>query len=241
MAMAGLKPLLLLQIFWLFATWIFVIIATAVIDWSKSVTLAYGIWRICNIDNDKNCASVKLSGQPAVKDCEGAWMATQAFSVISIIWTFFCLVIVIAMLIKPTLIKKSIVLLNICMIGINVLWTFLGWIMWLGVESRGHCIGDYTSRLGSSWFLQLFAMIFSMFAWFLAVLMFLKWKKSPKYYGSPAAAAAAPNKAGSGSGYKDPYYPYGPAPYSPYAGSPSYPAYGYPTPYTSPYIPTPYY
>lgn len=248
--MPGLKQLLALLTFWNLLAWIFVIIATAVTDWSKSSTAEYGIWRACSlVTTTKTCGNWDLTELPQYKDCEGALTATRAFSVLSIIFTTFCLCLSLALLAKTTLIKKTTVLILLCMTLVTNLWLFLGWIMYLGVNARGHCAAkDYDGHLGSSWFLQLFAWIFGLISIGLAGLIFMKWKKTPRFAGqAPYVPGPVPQGAPSASypQYKSPY-PSGPVPYYPTANkapySSSYPAPGSfgPTPNTSPYAPTPY-
>jgi hypothetical protein len=227
-----------------FSSWLFVIIATAITDWSKSHLREYGIWNVCDLSIDpKSCYKWDLTQNSSLKDCEGALTATRAFSVMSIIFTTFCMCISAALMAKPTIISKATVLLNLCMVVITNLWLFLGWIMYLGVEARGHCnFVDYGAHLGSSWFLQIFAWIIGILSVFLALLVFMKWKKAPRFAGQPpyvpGPAPAVPYGPTSSTypqydkappAAQVPYYP-GTAPYSGTG----------PTPNTSPYVPTPY-
>lgn len=247
-----------------FISWLFVIIATAITDWSKSSLRQYGIWDVCDFvfGGGKNCYNWDITESSALKTCEGSLTATRAFSVLSIIFVTFCLCISVALLAKPTLIKKTTVLVNLCMLLITNLWLFLGWIMYLGVEARGQCaFADYGTHLGSSWFLQIFAWIVGLISCILGVLIFLKWKKTPRFCGQPAyIPGPAPVPCGpcypqysSGSvPYNDPYAT-GPKPY--YPSAPQAAPVAYPPPYSSaysgvngptpntspsPYSPTPY-
>lgn len=222
-------------------SFIFVCIATAVIDWSKSSLRDYGIWQVCGTP----CSSWQLTEASALKDCEGALTATRAFSVLSIIFVAFCMCLSIALLAKPTLISKTTVLVNVCLVLITNLWLFLGWIMFLGVQARGQCaFKDYTTHLGSSWFLQLFAWIFELVAILVAITIFLKWKKTPRYAGQPPFVPGPVPYGPASNVYPQYKYPADPSKppsgTSPYAGGyPAPGAYG-PTPNVSPYVPTPY-
>eukprot|EP00667_Euglena_gracilis_P020090 EG_transcript_21657 len=239
-----LKLLLALEAWWQFAIFLFVVIATGITDWSKSPTREYGIWQTCS---GGNCGAWTTTDLSSLKDCEGSLTATRGFSVMSIICTSLALLLALALLLKPTLIKKSTVLILLCWVWTTNIWLLCGWIMYLGVQGRSQCaFGDNGTHLGSAWFLQIFAWVMSLFiAGPIAFLIFLKWKKTPRFAGQPPyvpgpTPGPGPIPYGPASGsypqYKAPY----PAPYSggygpaPYSG-----AFG-PTPNTSPYVPTPY-
>lgn len=238
----SLKLLLALEAWWQFAILLFVIIATGITDWSKSITRDYGIWQTCSGGTCNAWSTTDLTSQ---KDCEGSLTATRAFSVMSIICTGLAFLFALALLLKPTLIKKSTVLILLCWTWTTNIWLLCGWIMYLGVQGRNQCaFNDNGTHLGSSWFLQIFGWIMNFFlAGPIAFLIFLKWKKTPRFAGQPPyvpgpTPGPGPIPYGPASAnypqYKAPY----PAPYTgypaPYSG-----AFG-PTPNTSPYVPTPY-
>lgn len=225
----SLKILLFIEFFWILATLLFVIIATALKDWSKSGDGEYGIWRVCiynvstSCDQGDNWWHTEL---PELKDCEGAWIATQAFSVVSIIWTGFIFLFVIAMIGMASLITKANLLINICLNLCNFIWTLCGWVMWLGVDDRDICIyQDSDTHLGSCWFLQFFAWLFSIITFIISILLFLKWKKTPRFAGPPQFV---PGPQVAGGGFKGGAVPYFPEPYA------------YPPAYPSTYPPAPY-
>jgi len=242
---------------WLFFALLFVIIATAISDWAKSSTADYGIWQVCNYTSTTStvCGSWTLTGITTFKDCEGSVTATRAFSVLSIIFLVFCLFLTLALLFSPTLIKQATILVLLCLLVVTNIWLLCGWIMFLGVQARNMCaFYDLNTHLGSSWFLQLFAWIFGLVAIVLGVLIFSKWKKTPRFAGQPPyvpGPTPGPIPYGGPNAmypqYKSPY-PYGPVPYggaAPQGGAaPYYPGtYGGglgSTPVASPYQPTPY-
>jgi hypothetical protein len=241
-----LKLLLALEAWWQLAILLFVVIATAITDWSKSNIRGYGIWQTCTfLATGDVCSAWSTTDITAFKDCEGSLTATRGFNTMSIICTGIALLFTIALLVKPTLIKKATILFLVCWVWTTNIWLLCGWIMWLGVDDRDMCaFQDPGTHLGSGWFLQIFGWIMSLFlAGPIACLIFLKWKKTPRFAGQPPyvpgpTPGPGPIPYGPSSAaypqYKAPY----PAPYTgypaPYSG-----AFG-PTPNTSPYVPTPY-
>jgi hypothetical protein len=187
------KLLLLIELFLLLTILLFVVIATAITDWSKSDTTEYGVWEVCLRTNPKTCENFDHTENTNLKDCEGAWIATQAFSVLSIIFTGIHFLYAIVLLVKPSMIKMPTLYINFCLMFVNWIWLPCGWVMWLGVDNRAMCIyADAGTHLGSSWFLQIFAWLLSFGVLAIAAMMMMKWKKTPRFAG-PAAYVPGPN------------------------------------------------
>eukprot|EP00667_Euglena_gracilis_P017866 EG_transcript_18900 len=191
--MAHLRPLFgVLLVLHLIAL-IFVIIATAITDWSKSSLREYGIWRYCQPPESKsNCPEWTTTGNTLqrIRDCEGALVATRAFSVLSIIFVAVELIFPMLVLLWSRFLTSKLLKTYLCIVLTANLWLLVGWIMYLGVQARGQCIfADYDTHLGSSWFLQLFAWLIELLL-SLPLLLYIifKFRRLPRFPGPPSMA-----------------------------------------------------
>eukprot|EP00668_Euglena_longa_P001153 GGOE01001374.1.p1 GENE.GGOE01001374.1~~GGOE01001374.1.p1 ORF type:complete len:254 (-),score=60.69 GGOE01001374.1:383-1108(-) len=194
--MAHLRPLFAVLFFFHLAAWVFVIVATAVTDWSKSGVREYGIWRYCQPpDSKSSCPEWVTSGDKSerMKDCEGALLATRAFSVLSIFFVAVELFLAALVLLWSRFLSVKLLVAYLCILLTTNLWLLVGWIMYLGVQARGQCaFKDYGTHLGSSWFLQLFAWIVELLLSLpLLVFILLKFRKLPRFPG-PSSMAPGP-------------------------------------------------
>jgi hypothetical protein len=244
----GLKPLLGALLFFWFLAWLFVVLATAIIDWSNGGGMEFGIWRVC-VSSTGVCSDWNVTENSVWKDCEGALLATRGFSVLSIIFASFPLLIILLLLVKPTMMSKSLLAILLCLIVFSGFWMFLAWVMYLGVKDRDHCSYQvFSADLGASWYLAFFAWWFSMIAALLTCFLFKKWKdtiqKAPRYmlgshpYYVPSPYGPMGPQAPMGAkGYPyGPFPPYPPPP-APMASAPYFPQ---PAPYGHTPFPTPY-
>ena len=196
--MANLKSLLLGLLCLLSLIWLFLILATALPDWSKgSIGLygaKYGLWDDCFeelvvVSNSESythwkCYDTdKQLSNTGDKSCEGAVYSTRAFSILSILFTSFIICLVLVLIAMPQKATKSLFMALICLSALNILWLFLSWVMWAAYTndrcSFGPKLSSYTS-LGASWFLTLFAFIFFLYAFCLVLHIFKLWQKMKK-------------------------------------------------------------